>query len=57
MHPSAATSLFPPTGSLLVSGSWDRTLRTWDVYEGGAASDTLEHRHDVLALAVGAGVG
>nr|ADF43197.1 UTP1m [Chlamydomonas reinhardtii] len=47
---------FSPITSLLASGSWDRTVRTWDVYGGGggggSAGDVLDHRHDVLALAM-----
>lgn len=27
-------------------------LRTWDVYNGKGALDTLQHTHDVLALAM-----
>ncbi|KAG2492638.1 hypothetical protein HYH03_009054 [Edaphochlamys debaryana] len=50
---------FCPGSQLLASASWDRTVRTWDVYGGGgggggggAAADSLEHRHEVMALAV-----
>ncbi|GLI62923.1 nucleolar protein, component of the U3 processome [Volvox africanus] len=45
---------FSPITSLLASASWDRTVRTWDVYDSGGsgASEVLEHRHEVLAVAM-----
>ncbi|PRW59321.1 periodic tryptophan 2-like protein [Chlorella sorokiniana] len=42
---------FCPGASLLASGSWDRTVRTWDVFNGKGAVEALQHQHDVLALA------
>ncbi|GLC52693.1 hypothetical protein PLESTB_000658000 [Pleodorina starrii] len=54
-HEGPVTGLaFSPVTSLLASASWDRTVRTWDVYDsgGGASADVLEHRHDVLAVAM-----
>ncbi|GIM02141.1 hypothetical protein Vretimale_6840 [Volvox reticuliferus] len=45
---------FSPITSLLASSSWDRTVRTWDVYDSGGsgASEVLDHRHEVLAVAM-----
>ncbi|GFR41863.1 hypothetical protein Agub_g2644, partial [Astrephomene gubernaculifera] len=45
---------FSPVTSLLASCSWDRTVRTWDVYDSGGsgATEVLEHRHDVLTVAM-----
>jgi periodic tryptophan protein 2 len=49
---------FSPSGSptLLATVSWDKTLRTWDVFggggkDGGGALETLTHAHDCLSLA------
>lgn len=36
---------------LLVSGSWDRTCRVWDVFSSKGTVETLTHNHDVLAIA------
>jgi len=42
---------FAPGASLLASGSWDKTVRTWDVFAGKGGVEELRHSHDVLALA------
>ncbi|KAL6751014.1 WD40 repeat-like protein [Haematococcus lacustris] len=42
---------FSATSQLLASGSWDKTVRTWDVFSGGGTVEALQHSHDVLALA------
>ena len=42
---------FAPGSSLLASGSWDKTVRTWDVFSGKGGVEELRHSHDVLALA------
>ncbi len=36
---------------LLASGSWDKTVRLWDVFGGKGAVEALPHSHEVLALA------
>eukprot|EP00798_Chlamydomonas_sp_ICE-L_P014256 gene14256-20229_t len=41
---------FSPTESILASGSWDKTVRTWDVFNGKSAIEIFQHSHDVLAL-------
>nr|ADI46885.1 UTP1f [Volvox carteri f. nagariensis] len=54
-HEGPITGLaFSPVTSLLASASWDRTVRMWDVYDSGGSgsSDVLDHRHDVLAIAM-----
>ena len=42
---------FAPGESLLASGSWDGTVRTWDVFRGKGGVEVLQHSHDVLAIA------
>jgi periodic tryptophan protein 2 len=41
---------FCPSRALLVSGSWDKSVRLWDVFESKAAAETLQLPADVLAL-------
>ena len=41
---------FSTNGNLLASGSWDGTLKIWDVYKN-TCLETFEHGCDVLALA------
>jgi periodic tryptophan protein 2 len=51
-HQGPVTSLaFSPESTVLVSGSWDKTVRMWDVYEGRGQTDVLPHAHDVLCVA------
>ena len=51
-HQGPVTSLaFSPESTVLVSGSWDKSVRLWDVYEGRGQTDVLPHAHDVLAVA------
>lgn len=40
---------FSPSGPFLASGSWDGTLKIWDVYKN-SCEDTFEHGCDVLAV-------
>ncbi|KAJ3293421.1 hypothetical protein HDU79_000365 [Rhizoclosmatium sp. JEL0117] len=42
---------FSPAEGLLVSGSWDRTMRTWSVFNRDSVSEPFEHGSEVLALA------
>ena len=48
--PAAASAGAAPA-STLATGSWDRTVRTWDVFGGKGALESLPHAADVLALA------
>ncbi|CAM0142760.1 unnamed protein product [Umbelopsis sp. WA50703] len=51
-HEGPVSSLaFSPTGLLLVSGSWDQTARTWDVFGRKKVVETFKHTSDVLAVA------
>ena len=51
-HEGPVTSLaFPPQAPVLASGSWDHTIKLWDVYKSAAATETIETPSDTLALA------
>ena len=42
-HEAPVSSLsFCPSRALLVSGSWDKTVRIWDVFESKGASEILQ---------------
>ena len=43
---------FSPQLSLLLSSSWDRSVRLWDPFEGKGCVERLMHDSDVLSLAV-----
>lgn len=50
-HTAPISSLaFSPSGALLVSGSWDSTVRVWDIFERKGAVDTLHHASEVLSV-------
>ncbi|KAM0787544.1 hypothetical protein ACM66B_003615 [Microbotryomycetes sp. NB124-2] len=42
---------FSPLGDRLVSASWDRTIRVWDVYGRSSAVEPFQLTSDALALA------
>ena len=42
---------FHPTKPILASGSWDATVRFWDIFNTYQATETLSHENEVLALA------
>eukprot|EP01119_Soliformovum_irregulare_P016311 TRINITY_DN4701_c0_g1_i1.p1 TRINITY_DN4701_c0_g1~~TRINITY_DN4701_c0_g1_i1.p1 ORF type:complete len:702 (-),score=243.40 TRINITY_DN4701_c0_g1_i1:55-2160(-) len=43
---------FSPIRSVLFSSSWDKTARSWDVFENKPYRDILQHNSDVLTLAI-----
>ncbi|KAI0472163.1 WD40-repeat-containing domain protein [Xylariaceae sp. FL0804] len=52
-HEGPVSSLaFAPNGSLLVSGSWDRTARMWSIFARTQTSEPLQLQADVLDIAV-----
>lgn len=42
---------FSPTKAILASGSWDKTVRFWDVYVQTSAKETIDIGSDVTSLA------
>jgi len=42
--------LFSDTNDKLISGSWDKSVRVWNIYSKGADSEVLEHNSEVLAI-------
>lgn len=42
---------FMPLQPVLASGSWDKTVRLWNIFSGEGCIATLRHSHEVLALA------
>ena len=51
-HEGPVVSLsFSPNNSVLCSGSWDKSLRLWDVYKSTTATDSCPHPAEVLAVA------
>ncbi|KAI0416730.1 periodic tryptophan protein 2 [Xylaria grammica] len=52
-HEGPISSLaFAPNGSLLVSGSWDRTARIWSIFGRTQTSEPLQLQADILDVAV-----
>eukprot|EP00475_Leptophrys_vorax_P037320 TRINITY_DN6415_c0_g1_i1.p1 TRINITY_DN6415_c0_g1~~TRINITY_DN6415_c0_g1_i1.p1 ORF type:complete len:861 (+),score=232.76 TRINITY_DN6415_c0_g1_i1:156-2585(+) len=43
---------FSSSRNVLVTGSWDKTVRVWDVYSSKSSVECLKHSSDVLALAI-----
>jgi WD40 repeat protein len=51
-HEGPVTTLaFSPKEPVLASGSWDHTIKFWDVYKSCTATETIETPSDTLALA------
>ncbi|PRP82572.1 periodic tryptophan protein [Planoprotostelium fungivorum] len=48
--PVSCVSFNPITGQL-VSGSWDKTIKVWEVFKSRAAVETFNHSSEVLAVA------
>ena len=52
-HEGPVSSLsFAPNGGALVSGSWDRTVRIWNIFGRTQTSESLLMQADVLDLAI-----
>lgn len=50
-HKGPVSSLaFRPHRGTLASGSWDRTVRMWDMYERKGSCEVLEHSKEVLSV-------
>ncbi|KAK5656111.1 hypothetical protein OQA88_4871 [Cercophora sp. LCS_1] len=51
-HEGPVSSLaFAPNGGLLVSGSWDRTARIWNIFDRTQTSEPLQLNSDILDIA------
>lgn len=52
-HEGPVSSLaFAPSGGTVVSGSWDRTARIWNVFGRSQASEPLQLQADILDIAI-----
>jgi periodic tryptophan protein 2 len=47
-----STLSFTPHGRNLISGSWDRTIRLWNVFDRSQTSESLQLTSDLLCIAV-----
>ncbi|RMZ79778.1 hypothetical protein DV738_g3114, partial [Chaetothyriales sp. CBS 135597] len=47
-----STLTFTPDGQTLISGSWDRTIRIWKVFDRSQTSESLQLTSDLLCVAV-----
>ena len=51
-HEGPVSSLsFSPDGNTLLSGSWDRTVRVWDIFSRTQTSESLQLQSDILCVA------
>ncbi|HJU17059.1 MAG TPA: TIR domain-containing protein [Stellaceae bacterium] len=49
-HGPVSTLAFDPAGNLLATGSWDKTLRIWDLRDGREIRELLGHRNNILSV-------
>lgn len=42
---------FQPNGGVVVSASWDGTVKVWDLYKSSVPTETLSHTTDVVCVA------
>ena len=47
-----STLAFTPDGRSLISGSWDRTIRIWNVFDRSQTSESLQLTSDLLRVAI-----
>lgn len=47
-----STLAFAPNGGIVISGSWDHTVRIWNIFARTQTSESLLLQSDVLALAI-----
>lgn len=47
-----STLAFTPDGNALVSGSWDHTVRIWNIFSRAQTSEPLQLQADLLSVAV-----
>ncbi|KAL8693482.1 MAG: hypothetical protein Q9218_001713 [Villophora microphyllina] len=52
-HEGPVSSLaFAPSGGILVSGSWDHTVRMWNIFDRTQSSEALQLQADITDIAV-----